>query len=102
MGETVEELEELEEKAEVVEEETAGVVGEVIASSEEIPASTEGQITVSEKSREKKVLATPVARQMAKDLGVDITKVQGTGPNGRVMKEDIRKANETKKIHSRN
>ncbi|NMA85759.1 MAG: 2-oxo acid dehydrogenase subunit E2 [Tissierellia bacterium] len=97
LGETVEELEELEEKAEVVEEETAGVVGEVIASSEEIPASTEGQITVSEKSREKKVLATPVARQMAKDLGVDITKVQGTGPNGRVMKEDIRKANETKK-----
>lgn len=43
------------------------------------------------------MLATPVARQMAKDLGVDITKVQGTGPNGRVMKEDIRKANETKK-----
>ena len=31
---------------------------------------------------------------MAKDLGVDITKVKGTGPNGRVMKEDIRKAKE--------
>ena len=89
-----EELEELEEKTEVVEEETAGVVGEVIASSEEIPASTEGQTVVSEKAKEKKVLATPVARQMAKDLGVDIRKVQGTGPNGRVMKEDIRKASE--------
>ena len=86
--------EELEGKAEVIEEETAGVVGEVIASSEEIPASTEGQITVSEKSIKKKVLATPVAIQMAKDLGVDITKVKGTGPNGRVMKEDIRKAKE--------
>lgn len=39
-----------------------------------------------------KVLATPVARKMAKDLGVDIRKVKGTGPNGRVMKEDIIKA----------
>jgi pyruvate dehydrogenase E2 component (dihydrolipoamide acetyltransferase) len=83
------------EKQEVVEEETAGVVGEVIASSELIPASTEGMVTSSKESNEpKKVLATPVARQLAKDLNVDIRTVQGTGPNGRVMKEDINKAKE--------
>ncbi|NLW41484.1 MAG: 2-oxo acid dehydrogenase subunit E2, partial [Tissierellia bacterium] len=75
---------ELDEKEELVEEETAGVVGEVIASSEEIPPSTEGQVVPSqEKPKKAKVLATPVARKLAKDLGVDITKIKGTGPNGR-------------------
>ena len=79
---------ELPEKNEVVEE-TAGVVGEVIASSEEIPPSTEGEISSLRKSNKAKVLATPVARKMAKDLGIDISKIEGTGPKGRVMKEDI-------------
>lgn len=86
----------LDEKEEVVEEETAGVVGEVIASSKEIPPSTEGQEVMPQSRKKKKILATPVARKMAKDLGVDITTIDGTGPNGRVMKEDIRKAAETK------
>lgn len=79
-------------ETDVVEEETAGVVGEVIASSEVIPPSTE-EVSFSNKTvTGKKVLATPVARKMAKDLGVDITTVVGTGPNGRVMKEDIKKS----------
>lgn len=88
--------EDLKEKEEVLEEETAGVVGEVIASSREIPPSTEGQETTPEITDKKKALATPVARQMAKELGVEITAIQGTGPNGRVMKEDIKKAAESK------
>lgn len=87
----IDKKEESVEKKEIVEEETAGVVGEVIASSEEIPPSTE-EIVLSKKPEKVKVLATPVARKMAKDLGVDISKVKGTGPNGRVMKEDIIKA----------
>ncbi len=91
----VDKKEELSEKKEVVEEETAGVVGEVIASSEEIPPSTEGRDDSSEEPKKVKVLATPVARKLAKDLGVDISKVKGTGPNGRVMKEDIRNAKES-------
>lgn len=104
-GESDEEdaISELPEKQEVVEEETAGVVGEVIASSELIPASTEGLVEDSKKSAEKnKVLATPVARKMAKDLNVDITKIQGTGPNGRVMKEDIAKAKDNVPLAEQN
>ena len=89
------EVEELKEKKEVVEEETAGVVGEVIASSEVIPASTEF-VRETSKVRSNKVLATPVARKMAKDLGVDISTIEGSGPNGRVMKEDIQKVSEMK------
>lgn len=35
------------------------------------------------------VSAAPAARQFARESGVEITRVPGTGPNGRVMKEDI-------------
>lgn len=69
-----------------------GVVGtlEVAGEGAYLPASKEGQPAAKEDAApSKKVLATPVARAMAKELGVDITQVKGTGPNGRVMKEDI-------------
>ena len=69
-------------------------------SSDEIPASTEGQTSTSKSETKKKVLATPVARKLAKDLGVDIGSVKGTGPNGRVMKEDIRKSKSEKPVSS--
>jgi pyruvate dehydrogenase E2 component (dihydrolipoamide acetyltransferase) len=38
------------------------------------------------------VLATPVVRKLARDLGVDIEAVTGTGPEGRVVESDVRKA----------
>ncbi len=82
----------LTEKKEIVEEENAGVVGEVISSSEVIAPSDENKSDSEDKSNVSKVLATPVARKLAKDLGVDINKVVGSGPSGRVMKEDIIKA----------
>ena len=34
-------------------------------------------------------MATPVARALAKDSGLDINNVKGTGPAGRVTKDDI-------------
>lgn len=37
-----------------------------------------------------RVKSTPVARRMAKELGVDIEQLRGTGPGGRVMEADIR------------
>jgi len=87
---------ETEVKPEVVEEETAGVVGEVVASSEVIPPSTE-RIIESKQLSGQKVLAVPVVRALSKDLGVDINTIKGTGPNGRVIKDDIyRKVEEVK------
>ena len=38
------------------------------------------------------VLATPVVRKLAKDLGVDLGAVQGSGPGGRITEEDVRRA----------
>jgi len=36
------------------------------------------------------VRATPVARRVAKELGVDLKLVKGTGPGGRIKEEDVR------------
>ena len=72
-------------KIEAVEEENAGVVGALETSSAVLEASSEVS-TEKQTSQGSKVLATPVARKLAKDLGVDITTVTGSGPAGRVMK----------------
>src|SRR6266478_7471539 len=37
----------------------------------------------------RKVLATPVTRRMAREMGVDLAALQGSGPQGRVMKADV-------------
>jgi len=37
------------------------------------------------------VLAAPATRRLARELGVDISKVQGSGPGGRVTDEDVKK-----------
>lgn len=70
-----------------------GVVGqiEIADDSNIMPPSSEGFPVEREKeqSRPKRTLATPVARGMAKELGVDINEVQGTGPDGRITKKDI-------------
>ena len=36
-----------------------------------------------------KVLATPLARRMAKDLQIDLNLITGCGPNGRIHKSDV-------------
>jgi len=41
------------------------------------------------------VRAAPAARRMARELGVDLTTVDGTGPRGRVLREDVEKAHAT-------
>jgi pyruvate dehydrogenase E2 component (dihydrolipoamide acetyltransferase) len=36
-----------------------------------------------------RVLATPIARQIAAEAGIDLAMVEGTGPGGRVTKDDV-------------
>ena len=45
---------------------------------------------------EEVVLATPAVRAAARDLGVDLSKVKGTGPGGSITKEDLTAAAPTK------
>jgi len=42
-----------------------------------------------ERSGEADVYAGPVSRALARELGVDLHKVTGTGPRGRILKEDL-------------
>lgn len=37
------------------------------------------------------VHASPAVRRFARELGVDLTRVQGTGPKGRIVKEDVQR-----------
>jgi len=39
-----------------------------------------------------RVKATPLAKKVAKELGVDLSAVAGTGPGGRILREDVEKA----------
>jgi pyruvate dehydrogenase E2 component (dihydrolipoamide acetyltransferase) len=38
------------------------------------------------------VEATPAVRALARELGVDLTQVEGTGPGGRLVPDDVKKA----------
>ena len=39
-----------------------------------------------------KILASPLARRLATDLGVDLRGIQGTGPGGRIVERDVKAA----------
>jgi pyruvate dehydrogenase E2 component (dihydrolipoamide acetyltransferase) len=54
------------------------------------PATTEPE--AKKANRGGKVLASPRARKLAKDLGVDLATVAGTGPAGKVTEQDVKEA----------
>lgn len=73
-------------------EDAAAVVGtmEVAGSDGLLAASIEGAPSAKETGEpQRKALATPVARALAKEMGIDINRVPGSGPSGRVKREDI-------------
>ncbi|CAN5861800.1 dihydrolipoamide acetyltransferase family protein [soil metagenome] len=47
-----------------------------------------------------RVLAVPAARKLARDLGLDIAEVAGSGPNGRVRVDDVRAHADTAQINT--
>jgi len=49
-----------------------------------------------EKPEEARVKASPVARRIAAEFGVDLSNVEGTGPEGRVTETDVRAAAKSK------
>jgi len=40
---------------------------------------------------EERILASPAAKRLARERGVDLGEVRGTGPEGRVIEEDVRR-----------
>ena len=39
-----------------------------------------------------RIFASPLARRVAKDSGIDLSRVQGSGPHGRIIERDVRSA----------
>lgn len=68
------------EKAPAIEEETP-------STKEEIPAAAEKQEVQS--SSDSRIKASPLARKIAQDKGIDIQQVKGTAEGGRIVKKDI-------------
>ena len=64
----------------------APIVGTLVEEAEILP----NRVVVDEQSAARGVKALPLIRKLAKDLGVDLVGVQGTGPGGRISREDVR------------
>jgi pyruvate dehydrogenase E2 component (dihydrolipoamide acetyltransferase) len=61
----------------------------------EAPASREmsEQVTeVREQERNGRVKASPLARRIARERGIDLAQLRGTGPEGRIVAEDVERA----------
>ena len=54
-------------------------------------------VGIEAKERER-IRISPIARKMAEEHTLDITRIIGTGPDGRIVKEDIERAIEEKKM----
>jgi len=96
--------EEKEEKPKAEEEKEEGKPKKEEAKKEEKPkepkaekkAEAEKPAPKVEKGEEARVKASPVARRIAAELGVDLSGVNGTGPEGRVTETDVRAAAKSK------
>ena len=58
------------------------------------PAAQAAPAAASAASSGGKVLASPLARRLATDLGIDLRGIQGTGPGGRIVERDVKAAQE--------
>ncbi|MBO8173042.1 MAG: 2-oxo acid dehydrogenase subunit E2 [Bacillaceae bacterium] len=83
----------------VIETDEAGVTESVQTDSRtEQPASAPGEMkpkSENEQKREsiprrRRAIAAPATRKLARELGIDIEQVTGTGPAGRIMDQDVR------------
>jgi pyruvate dehydrogenase E2 component (dihydrolipoamide acetyltransferase) len=75
---------------------SVGVVGELEEAPEEAPAVKGRAEVVKLALVSPHAMATPAVRALARELGVDIDKVKGSGPEGRVLEKDVRQASEAK------
>jgi pyruvate dehydrogenase E2 component (dihydrolipoamide acetyltransferase) len=56
------------------------------------PVQPKPGITEIEAGERERIRISPIARKMAEEHMLDIMRIKGTGPDGRIMKEDIEKA----------
>ncbi|GAQ25924.1 dihydrolipoamide acetyltransferase family protein [Tepidanaerobacter syntrophicus] len=93
----------------VVEAPADGILGKILVNEgEEVPVATPIGIIISEGEKldeipkaaakeeavtppsEGFIKATPIAKKLAKENGLDLSQIQGTGPGGRITEEDVK------------
>jgi pyruvate dehydrogenase E2 component (dihydrolipoamide acetyltransferase) len=45
-----------------------------------------------ESGSSERIKASPVAKRLAREMGIDLSSIQGSGPNGRIVKKDVKMA----------
>lgn len=78
-------------------EDISGIVGEPVASEAPQPASTAAApVTAAAEpepqdtgTTERRIKASPLARKLAGEKGIDLANVRGSGPAGRIIKKDL-------------
>lgn len=79
-----------------------GAPDEELPEAEALPAEhvEEARVVEVEKVKtptvKERVLASPAARRLAKEQGVELTQIRGTGPEGRIVEEDVKRFIEEK------
>ncbi|MFT4033810.1 MAG: pyruvate dehydrogenase complex dihydrolipoamide acetyltransferase [Siphonobacter sp.] len=65
--------------------------GDPTAAAQEVPATpaTNGQAVESTQPADARVKASPLAKSIAKDKGINLSDVTGSGENGRIVKRDL-------------
>src|SRR5436190_1645984 len=63
-----------------------------VASTPEPAAAQPEQRRAAPAPRGPRANASPIAKRLAQELGVDLTAIEGTGPNGMISKEDVERA----------
>jgi len=93
----------------------AGILGIITAPDEELPEievaaavpriEVEEAVAVPERKVvervEERFIASPAAKRLAREHDIDLTQVRGTGPEGRIVEEDVRSLIEEMKVTPR-
>jgi pyruvate dehydrogenase E2 component (dihydrolipoamide acetyltransferase) len=66
--------------------------GMMVEHSEEKPADTSAKTDTAGSNTVERIIASPLARRMAKAHGLDLAKISGSGPGGRIVEADIQQA----------
>lgn len=75
---------------------SVGVVGE-LEEAEEIPQPTMQTKKEEPVIKHEDILAMPAVRKVAKELGVDVSDIKGTGAHGQITEDDVKSAAPTEK-----
>ena len=96
LAETKEELAKIQKETPARKPVEAAKTAELVAA--EMPKAAPAREAALAAGEEGRLRISPVARKLAEEHAIDIAQVTGTGPGGRIVREDIEKAIATKKV----